>query len=172
MKLEIVHQGNHPRRTAIALILTAALACVWLNSAAATEVYTWTDEEGVVHFSDSPLPSGDSEKINVEGAYMPGTTGAYSSAADTANSPAGDGESQQSAARQRREELAKTRDDRREAQAEIEQLCTRHRARLEQVEPARRVFITDENGESVRLDDGQRMEMINESRDYIAKNCE
>jgi hypothetical protein len=46
-----------------------------------------------------------------------------------------------------------------------------HRQRLEQLEPARRVFYTDETGESVRMDDDQRLALIEESRAFLDENC-
>ena len=165
------------KRTEILLILAAGFAWAWISSAAATEVYTWTDQDGIVHYSDTPLPDAESQKIEVEDAYRPDTTGAYPSteaptagAAVTGQTP--DGESPQSAAQRRREQIAEDREERREAKAEIDQLCAKHRRRLTQMEPARRVFFTNEKGESVRMDDDQRMELIKEDKEFIAKNCE
>lgn len=177
MKQGIAKQGLRKHLSEFLIVLVAGFACAWISSAAATEVYTWTDKEGIVHYSDSPLNDGSSQKIEVEGANHPGTTGTYPTsegpAANTAvPSQGGDEESPQSAAQQRREQIAKGREERREAKAEIDQLCARHRQRLTQVEPARRVFYTDEKGESVRMDDDQRMELIKEDKDFIAKNCE
>ena len=164
-------------RTEILIILATGFASAWVSSAAATEVYTWTDKDGIVHYSDAPLNDGESQKIEVEGAYPPGTTDAYPSSEEsvapaTVSSQAGDAESPQSAAQQRREQIAENREERREAKAENDQLCAKHRQRLTQMEPARRVFYTDEKGESVRMDDDRRMELIKEDKDFIAKNCE
>ena len=164
-------------RTEILLILATGFAFAWISSAAATEVYTWTDQDGIVHYSDTPLSNAASQKIEVDGEYRPGTSGADpTSAGPTAgaatSSQTPDGESLPSAAQQRREQIAEVREERREAKAEIDQLCTKHQKRLTQMEPARRVFYTDEKGESVRMDDDQRMELIKEDKDFIAKNCE
>ncbi len=38
-------------------------------------------------------------------------------------------------------------------------------------EPYRRVIVTNDKGETERLDDSQRMEIVKESKDFIAKNC-
>ena len=54
---------------------------------------------------------------------------------------------------------------------ETDKLCAFYEDRLARVEPARRVVMTDENGEMVRLDDDQRMALVEESRDFIQKNC-
>jgi hypothetical protein len=145
----------------------------WAGSAGATEVYTWKDENGVVHYSDSPRASGQMEALEVEEIYRPGSTDAYATPADpTASAPAAGTESTTaSAAQQRREEIAKGRAEQRAEQAESEQLCARHRQRLEQMEPARRVMYTDEQGETVRMDDDQRMALIDESKAFLRKNC-
>ena len=177
MKQGFAKQGLRKHRSEFLLVLVAGLACAWISSAAATEVYTWTDKDGIVHFSDSPLNDGASQKIEVEGEHRPGTTDAYPSsegpAANAAVSSQGEEEeSPQSAAQKRREKIAKDREERREAKAETDQMCARHRQRLTQMEPARRVFYTDEKGESVRMDDDRRMELIKEDKDFIAKNCE
>jgi hypothetical protein len=165
------------KRTKILLILATGFAWAWISSVAATEVYTWTDQDGIVHYSDSPLSGGESLKIKIGGTYRPGTTGAYPpseapAASAAVSSQAGAGESPQSAAQRRREQIAEDREERREAKAEIDQMCAKHRQRLTQMEPARRVFYTNEKGESVRMDDGPRMEMIKEDKEFIAKNCE
>jgi len=51
-------------------------------------------------------------------------------------------------------------------------MCQKHRKRLTQMEPARRVFYTNEQGESVRMDDDLRMDLIEEDRSYINENCD
>lgn len=164
------------------LALVAVSASAWMVTAAATEVYTWTDEHGVVHYSDAPPNQAESEKINVQGMYRPGTSGAYPTSGESAQSGTASGEAvpavaspaeaPKSVAEQRREEIATNSRERREAREQIDRLCDLHRKRLEQVEPARRVFYTNEAGESVRMDDDQRMALVDESRAFIQENCE
>jgi hypothetical protein len=159
------------------VFLAAFVALGGYANAFATEVHTWTDENGVVHFSDAPSQSGDSEKINIEEVYKPGSTGAYPATDSTAPAPGTSATQEgedglQSAAEERRQQIAETRKEKHEAQAEAERSCGRHRQRLTQMEPARRVFYTDEQGESVRMDDDQRMGLIEESKEYLADNCE
>jgi len=78
----------------------------------------------------------------------------------------------QSIADAKREEIAKNRKERREKQAEMDRMCTQHRVRLASVEPNRRVFYTDESGENVRMDDDKRIALVEESKDFLAKNCD
>jgi hypothetical protein len=163
-------------RFRVLVILTASLTWAGSGNVLATEVHTWTDENGTVHFSDAPSADENSRVINIEGVYMPGTTGAYSTGENSqpVSNDEGGAESEdspQSAAQQRREQIAKDREERRKAQAETERLCGRHRQRLEQMEPARRVFYVDEQGEQVRMDDDQRMGLIAESKEFLASNC-
>jgi len=53
------------KSSAFALLLLGACAL----SASAQQVYTWTDANGVKHFSDSPPPKNtvDAKKLNVRG---------------------------------------------------------------------------------------------------------
>lgn len=170
-------QGISLFRKAVAgVLLVTGLSVAPLH---ATEVYTWTDEDGIVHFSDSPPENGEPRTITVEGAYKPGTTGAYpvpAASAETEATAAADAESTEepplTAAQQRREDMARGRQERQEAQQEIDRMCGLHRQRLAQMEPARRVFYTNEAGEQVRMDDDERMGMIEESRSFVEKNCD
>lgn len=156
--------------------LLLSLAIVFSAGAAASEVYTWTDESGTVHYSDTPRADGEMQALEVEEIYRPGSTDAYAAPlappdAEAATASAATEETPQSAAQQRRESIARERAERREAQAEIDRMCALHRQRLEQMEPARRVFYTDAQGESVRMDDDKRVALIDESKAYLAEHC-
>jgi hypothetical protein len=168
------YKGRPGHGRLILLALCAGLASSVLLHAQSSSVYTWTDEHGVVHYSDSPRSGGRSEHIRVEGAYKPGTSDAYPAAEPT--TPGAEGteaaEAPKSAAEQRREQLAQNRQERQEADAEARKQCGRHRQRLTQMEPARRVFYTNEQGEQVRMDDDERMRLIEESKAYLARYCD
>lgn len=152
------------------LCLAAALAgSAGLTTVLAAEVFTWTDEDGIVHYSDLPPDDIGARQINVQDVYKPGTVEPPNPASQSQAEP---DQTPQSAAQQKRERMSKEREERRETQAETDRMCALHRQRLEQMEPARRVFYTDEAGESVRMDDDRRMGLIEESKDFIAKNCE
>ena len=162
---------QRPRKTRLSLL--AVLAAAWLSPVWGTEVYTWTDEDGTVHFSDSPRPSGAMDVIEVEEIPRPGTSDAYDDpGTDAEAAPEETGEAVHSAAQQRREEIAREGAERKESQEETDRLCAMHRQRLEQMEPARRVFYVNEEGESIRMDDDQRMGLIDESKAFLAANCD
>ncbi|MDH3787048.1 MAG: DUF4124 domain-containing protein [Xanthomonadales bacterium] len=144
------------------------IICASVTETHATEVFTWKGQDGVVHYSDMPPENVDSRLIRVDGVYKAGTTVPEPATQADGNDA---GTDTRSVAQQRREKIAEDREARREAREEAERLCARHQQRLEQMEPARRVFYTDDTGESVRMDDDQRMALISESKEFIAKNC-
>jgi hypothetical protein len=176
MKQEFSMQRPVQHRTQILFILAILAGCCWLNTVCAAEVYTWKDQDGVTHFSDMPPESGNAEQIEVEEAYYPGSSSAYTEDEATAAEPSGEDdnpmtENPQKLAQQRREQLATDRQERKKAQAETAALCEQNRQLLERLEPSRRVFYTNEQGEQVRMDDEQRVGLVEEAKDFIAKNC-
>ena len=159
-----------------AIPLLLVLVALWCSTAPAAEVYTWTDANGVVHYSDSPPESGAAATLQVEEIYRPGSADAYPSAGEQSQPPAAAPDQSESlpppsAAQLRREQMAEKRAKSQEARAETERLCALHRQRLEQMEPSRRVFYTDEQGETVRMDDEERVKLVEESKAFVSKNC-
>lgn len=168
------------------VLLAALLSLGWVAPAHGAEVYTWTDEDGVLHFSDTPPASGEMETLELEDVREPASPDADdpsdahddsddavdANAPDDAEAPVAGGEPELSAAAQKREQMARQRAERRQAQAEADRMCAQHRQRLEQMEPARRVFYANEQGESVRMDDDVRMGLIDESKAFLADNCD
>lgn len=151
-------------RIARGLACCAVLVTLAAGSAGAREIHRWVDENGVVHFSD--VQPADRETRRLDLADPAPEIGPPRSA-----EPAATEEPALSAAEQRRQDIRERREARAEAQRETAFWCDKHRKRLEQMEPARRVFYTDENGEQVRMDDDQRMGLIEESKNYLAENC-
>jgi len=166
--------------SSLAVILTLVAGLV-STQALASEVYSWTDENGVVNYSDRPPQGQQALTIDVPEADRPGNSDAYPSPETQKPAPpdavvetVSDGETPEpkTAAQARREKRVKNREDRNEAQAEIDGMCQKHRQRLTQMEPARRVFYTNEAGESIRMDDDLRMGLIGESKAYIDEHCD
>jgi hypothetical protein len=164
------------------ICMTVLLLGVISGNAVANEVFKWTDENGVVHFGDRPPEGQKTQTIDIPQAPRSGNAGANSSpddaqpgsdssTADTTSLPGEEEAAPVSLADQRREQIATNRQEKREAREETEQKCAKHRQRLTQMEPARRVFYTDETGQSVRMDDDVRMGLIAEDKAFIAENC-
>jgi uncharacterized membrane protein len=177
MKLPILKSPAGARRHPVpALLACAAVLCCVAGQVAAAEVYTWKDADGVTHFSDVPPEKGNSELIDAQEAYRPGTSDAYPESDDSGPAlPASESdlftESGDQIAQQRRDQLAQARQERQEAQAETAALCEQNQALLARLEPARRVMYINDEGEEVRMDDPQRVALIQETKDFVDKNC-
>lgn len=162
--------GKHTIR--FVRVLLAGMLCLPLSAALATEVYTWTDSDGVIHFSDRQPQDQAAQTLDVDEVYRPGTTDAYRASGQRTDAPSPEaGGEALSPAQELRMQLAEQRAERREEQAEKELWCDRYRERLARLEPARRVYYTNEEGEEVRMDDDQRVALIEESRQFISENC-
>jgi hypothetical protein len=162
--------------------MAALLSGVIGGNAVADEIYRWTDENGVVHFGDKPPKGQNTQTIVIPPAHLAGSAepkpspddtqpGNDNSAANAANAAGEEDAAPLSLADQRRAQLATDRENKRETREETERQCERHRKRLTQMEPARRVFYTNENGQSVRMDDDLRVNLIEEDKAFIAENC-
>ena len=53
----------------VALLTLLATVCL---AAAGSEVYKWVDEEGNVHYSDTPPENTESERVQIDAAPPPG----------------------------------------------------------------------------------------------------
>ena len=146
----------------LATIIISCLCIVATASAQSRQMYSWTDENGVVHFTDE-RPAGkevsvidipDSEPLAAASPALP---------TDEANEP--------SLAQQRRDEIAQKRQENREQAAVLEAECAAKRAEVERLEPHRRVFFTNEEGETERMDDVERTNEVAEARAFIEANC-
>jgi hypothetical protein len=147
------------------------------------QIYTWTDENGVVHYVDTPPDRADAVSMDVPEAYHPGSADAYPPAdADSidadnpgnedvsaADSPANE---EVSYADEKREQMAREREQRRKEQADRKRNCALASQRLADLEPARRVFSTNAQGEPERMDDEERLRLIAEAKALVAENCE
>lgn len=181
-------QWYGPARALAFLALSLSLAAALTATALAAEVYTWVDEEGVIHFSDvKPQQQEHAETRMLEEAYRPGSSDAYTdampssadsetpSAAETvaeAATTAPVAEPELTRAQQIRQDMERDRQRRKEERAATEFLCDLHRQRLGEMEPARRVYYTNEAGETVRMDDDERVALIQESNRFVERNCQ
>lgn len=171
MKLKIRNRTNGRSPAGIALALVAFLTIGAFHCTQAAEVYSWTDGDGVEHFSDVPPQAGSAEILNIEDAYRPGSSGAYPDPNEAMDSDDPMAESPQSVAQQRYEQLAKDRAERKKKLEETRKLCAQNQSLLERLEPARRVYYTNEQGEEVRMDDQARVDLIEQTKDFVDKNC-
>lgn len=147
--------------SALMLLLCVAFSLPGGNAQAQEKkMYQWTDQDGVVHFSDT-APDGQ----DVAPRDLP------LNAAPSASGPYQDAGSGPSAAQQRREEIARSSEEARAKQSALDRQCAAWQAEVDRLEPNRRVFYTNEQGETERMDDVVRTDRVAELKGQIAKNC-
>jgi hypothetical protein len=165
----VMKMGTPATALRLLTILFVVAAGATGQAVLARDVYTWTDENGVVHFSDQRPTDANPRTIELNESPQPDLS---PSTPQAGNPSQQEGEEPAlTAAQQKRQDIAEARKLQREEQELTESMCERHRQRLEQMEPARRVLYFDDDGQEVRMDDGQRIELIEESRNYLAENC-
>jgi hypothetical protein len=160
-------------KSRIALLFLLCLGVSAYAQGSGKEMFSWTDEEGVVHFTDQ-RPAGQDVTVH----QIPDLGGSGDDRSSNLP-PAGEGravnqgeESQAlSPADQRREEMAERRKEILAAREKNEKACTDRRAEVERLEPHRRVYFTNEEGETERMDDVVRTDRVAEAKAYIAENC-
>lgn len=155
---------------AIFTVVLVLSVCTSLH-AQSKQIYTWTDENGVVHYVDTPPDHPDAVNIEAPEAYRPGSAGAYPAADELTKEEEEDPELVESYAEKKRAQLAQDREAAAQSREETNKACEEARARLDQLEPSRRVFYTNEQGETVRLDDEERVGMVEELKQFIQENC-
>ena len=80
-------------------------------------------------------------------------------------------ESGPSAAQQRREDIQRKARESQDQEVRTRQQCQAWQAEVERLEPNRRVFYTNEEGETERMDDVERTDRVAELKSLIAENC-
>jgi len=162
-------------------LLTSALVVPFSASAQKGSIYSWTDENGVKHFSDTAPPVDVEASSQPMAENQPGTDTDASSVTDTLNnqvmdSTAGttaDAEGEElSYADQQRKVIADRRAADEQKKADRNRTCLQARDQLARIEPSRRVFYTDENGNTTRLDDDERVRMVEDNQNLIDEYCD
>ena len=142
----------------MALVATLGLAlCAVAPAAAQSKVYKWTDENGVVHFSKTPPPKGDSEQIRLR-SDIP------TPPAEAPEATAASGDEELFAESNQPDNSGVEEDNR-------ERACQKGRNMLQQIEPRPRVFKVDAEGNRTYLSDQERLDLLEQARQLIADNC-
>ena len=147
----------------LSTVLVLAVCIMAVAGLQAKEMYRWTDENGVGHFSDhKPVGQHDYETSHLSDS-APAPAAQPPATAPTADEP--------SYAEQRREEIAQKKREAREAGAQREAECAAWRAEVDRLEPNRRVFFTNEAGETERMDDVGGVNRVAELKQQSARYC-
>jgi len=144
-------------RIASVFVVMAVLA----GTLQAQEMYKWTDENGVVHFSDKKPAGRDVKAQNVpSGPPLQGANPYATEPVDEA-----------SPGQQKRDEIASSKRQVREQEQKKQAQCANWQSEVDRLEPNRRVFYENERGETVRMDDVERVNQVAELKSQIARYC-
>ena len=141
-----------------------ALALTVPAAALASDIYKWTDADGVVHFGDRP--SGDAPVQIVHISSDP-TNRAEVQARVQARRNAGADAAEQAA---RTEGL--TEEEIEAQERERAEKCTMYKERLQTFLTSRRLYREDENGERVYLDEQETIAARAKVQDQVQEYCD
>lgn len=150
------------------LSLACLFCAVWVvfivapSGAEAQKMYKWTDENGVVHFTDTKPEGQQVEEQAIPAGEPPATSEPYAT-------PETGG---QSLAEQRRQDISR-KSEQAKAERELKKTqCAALQSEVARLEPNRRVFYTNEQGETERMDDVERTDRVAELKSQIARDCQ
>lgn len=163
------------RRTVLAAALFAALPAL-------AQIYSWTDKDGRVHFSDTPPPAGEVKVIKGAAPRSPAppaepaqSSGADGSAdAQQASRPPTLAEREQ-AFRERRAAEAEAQakaEDESAREAERQRFCEQARNQLAALQSGQRVSRFNAAGEREYLDDAARSAEVARLQQQVAEHCQ
>jgi hypothetical protein len=127
-------------------------------------MYRWTDENGVVHFTDVRPQEQQGQQVQeqvIPTDEPPAAPSPYSQSATT----------EPTLGEQRRAEITQKHQEYEVNEAMTSAECAAWQAEVDRLEPNRRVFFTNEQGETERMDDVERANRVAELKAQIARNC-
>ncbi len=150
-------------------LVLLCLLVAYSDAGHSAEIYKWVDEDGKVHYSDSPPPDVVTEKIEPPPAASREGARRMQAATDLLI------EQQRASADQRAQEREekRLRQDIAEEQAIDRAIrCSGARRSLYALLQPRAAFTTNERGERVYIPDTFRQAEIEEQKRVVAANCE
>ncbi|KTT27910.1 DUF4124 domain-containing protein [Pseudomonas rhizoryzae] len=145
----------------------SALALACGLSVQAAQVYKWTDDKGVTHFSAQPPDGQKANEVDVKVA--PQINGGGS--APTYKMPNGAQQPSVSNDAQQQELDRKVKAQVREDQAKLKAQCDQARQNLAQLRNNPRILVQSGRGETRRLTEEERQQRLAETQLSIEQNC-
>lgn len=151
--------------TASRLAIACLLAAVALP--ATGEMYKWTDEDGSVHYTQTPPPDGNAEVINPDPSVKSG--GKSASNSERNDRPKGGKDNRDGNKEDGDKEL--TPEQKQEKQLAMKQNCDNAREALQKLQSQTRLQYINDEGERAFLSEEQRQQRMDKARGMIEKNC-
>ena len=146
-------------------VFALALSIASIGTLSASEIYKWTDEEGIVHYVDSPTGAAGEEHVairsrptdpaRVQAAVQAQADAQILRAEEEANAPQGPTPE---------ERLAEAR--------ERQERCNKYTDRQTQFTNNRRIYRMDENGERVYYDEAEMAVARAEVDGLVKRYCD
>ncbi len=141
-----------------------ALALLALNAHAGLN--KWVDEEGKVHYSDTPPPDVKTQSVrSLSGKGQTEAPASYSPKSYTER------EAELKKSKLEKEEASKKNAQQDAAAETRKRNCETARQHARALEEGARVYNYDQNGERVYLDDDARTQRLEEARKTISADC-
>jgi len=154
------------------VFLMAALA---VAAAAHAQQFKWVDKNGKVQYGDTPPPGAKVTPLKAPAAPpAPPTLPAAAAAKDSATKGPQKALTPEEAFRKRQEDQKKAAEKSAAADKEAtekKQNCERAQAQLRDLESGMRIARSNEKGERVFIDDGQRAREAEDARKSVAEWC-
>ena len=157
-------------RITLSILLVLIVTPLFLapDAMAGDEIYRWVDEDGVVHFGEQQPANTDAEQVIIEQDTSSDT---LPSSEPTLADPGLPTATEPSYAEQLREERAQKRAAAEESKKIMTEACAQKQTIVSKLEYTPRITVISEDGTETRMDDNVRVEMVDEAKSFIAKNC-
>lgn len=123
-------------------------------------VYRWMDDEGTTHYTAQPPADREYQAVRMDGTRLSEAGATGESSRDFRPMEWEETETQDEAA-----------EDTGPDPEELIQRCGEAREQLDLLEQRTRIIVRDDDGEEDMLGDDERLELIDETRTFIAENC-
>ncbi|MCL4680707.1 MAG: DUF4124 domain-containing protein [Rhodocyclaceae bacterium] len=144
------------------LLLSSLLLPLFATGAQGQGMYKWTDEKGVVHYTDTPPTGKRAEKVRI--APQP----PMDAAAPARNRS---WQEQQQDANERRHQAEKAEQERQKQAKEAEQKCLKARNALDTLRSERPLYRVGKDGERAYMEDTERQRLIADWQKQSDTHC-
>ena len=145
------------------LIFTLLAGFIALSAAAQEKtMYSYTDENGTVVFTDKKPVGKDVKQQAIPAGPPPQGDNPYEQADPAAAI---------SVAQQKRDEIKQGKQKSQDQMAQQQAKCAALQAEVDRLEPNRRVFYENDKGETARMDDVERVNRVAALKGQIAADC-
>ena len=156
-------------------IITLALpVLLFLQTATASTLYKWVDENGNIVYSQTMPPHGAKvlQQPRIRGLKTPETPAANEAPVESASEESPQQAQTTASASTPAPETQPARDLTEEQQEQYREYCQNLRKNLELLEQPKRVYVSTEDGGRHYLGDEERAEKIRTTSEKISKHCQ